>query len=144
MSRSSHSNNENIENKHQEIKNHRDSESDSESDNESDNENSKNSTMNMKKVMRLLTSFIDLINQSDLTTCYDTNKTKAALELIKMSKTRNMTKEVTKAMLDGAYWLIICVDTDKYTVERVLNNQRFEKMSLEANLKNLILTSLDS
>ena len=100
--------------------------SDGESDNDLNIDNRKCNILNIQEVIALLERFIKLINESDLTTSYDTHKTNAALELIKLSTTCNMTEDVTRAMLDGAYWLIMGIDTDKYTLARAIDNAKFK------------------
>ena len=150
MSRHSYTKENKIVTEHQEMKkqNHIESDTSDTSDGESDNDlnidNRKCNILNIQEVIALLERFIKLINESDLTTSYDTHKTNAALELIKLSTTYNMTEDVTRAMLDGAYWLIMGIDTDKYTLARAIDNAKFKKVRVEKNLQDSILTSLDT
>ncbi len=97
------------------------------------------SSADIDEIIKASVRFKRQIERSGLDNHDDLGMTSAAIGLMQSTKLPGIPENAINEMLNGAYWLILCVNTDKYSLARVCDDPKH----VEATLRNSILGSLD-
>ena len=115
----------------------------SESESERENDEKEINSSRIENIIAISKSLLALIKNSDLKDKYDLARTKAAIKLMELTRSPSMSDSDRQTILGGAYWIMMNLNTDKYTLSRVMHHVKFEQARQEARVQDTILDWLD-